>query len=66
MRVKAVKDIRVKIANDVYFLVMEGDEFDLPRSPKGVGWLSDGLVVPVREKKIETAVRTPQERAITR
>lgn len=66
MRVKAVKDIRVKIATDFYFLVCEGDEFDLPRYGKATEWLAAGLVVPVREEKIEMAVRTPQERAITR
>ena len=62
MKVKAVKDI-VGIVDGMMWCVCENAEFELP---EGVEWLAAGLVVPVREEKIETAVRTPQERAITR
>ena len=62
MKVRAVKDIVAIIEGEVW-CVCENAEFDLP---EGVEWLSKGLVVPVRENNIEKAVRTPQERAITR
>ena len=62
MRVKAVKDIPITER----YVIKKGSEFNLPRFPKAAEWLSAGLVVPVREEKIETAVREPQERAITR
>ena len=62
MKVRAVKDI-VGIVEGMMWCVCENAEFELP---EGVDWLSKELVVPVREKKIETAVREPQERAVTR
>ena len=62
MKVRAVKDI-VGIVEGMMWCVCENAEFELP---EGVDWLSKGLVVPVREKKIETAVREPQERTVTR
>ncbi len=62
MKVRAVKDI-VDIVEGMMWCVCENAEFELP---EGVDWLSKGSVVPVREKKIETAVREPQERAVTR
>ncbi len=62
MKVRAVKDI-VGIVEGMMWCVCENAEFALP---EGVDWLSKGSVVPVREKKIETAVREPQERAVTR
>ena len=65
MRVRAVMDFE-KTLNGIKWQVNKGSEFDLPRFPVALGWLSAGLVVPVREETIETAVRTPQERAITR
>ena len=65
MKVRAVKDFET-ILNGIKCKVSKGTEFDLPRFPKGVEWLAAGLVVPVREQKIETAVREPQERAVTR
>ena len=65
MKVRAVRDFE-RIIEGIKFQVSEGAEFDLPRYPKATEWLAVGLVVPVREKKIETAVRTPQEKAITR
>ncbi len=65
MKVRVVQDF-VTTIEGIRCQVSKGTEFDLPRFPKGAEWLSAGLVVPVREKKIETAVREPQERAITR
>ena len=65
MRVKAVKDFEMVLIG-VKLLVKKGSEFDLPRYGIASEWLQAGLVVPVREQAIETAVRTPQERAITR
>ena len=65
MRVRAVRDFE-RIIEGIKFLVSKDSEFDLPRFPKATQWLSAGLVVPVREQKIETAVREPQEREITR
>ncbi len=65
MKVRAVKDFET-ILDGIKVKINKDAEFDLPRFPKGVEWLQAGLVVPVREIKVETAVRTPQERAITR
>ena len=62
MKVKAVGDFTTVFEGRVYY-VDEGDEFDLP---EGARWLTAGLVVPVRERKVETAVRKPQEKAVTR
>ena len=65
MKVRAVKDFEM-LVNGIKFQVSKDAEFDLPYYPKGAELLSTGLVVPVREEKIETAIREPQERAVTR
>ena len=65
MRVRVVRDFET-ILNGIEVKINKDAEFDLPRFPKATEWLAAGLVVPVREKKVETAVREPQERAITR
>ena len=65
MKVRAVKDFET-ILNGIKMKIKKDAEFDIPKFPKGAEWLSAGLVVPVREEKIETAVRKPQERAVTR
>ena len=65
MRVKAVRDFETTIEG-IKWNVKSGSEFDIPRYGKATEWLQAGFVVPVREQIIETAVRTPQERAITR
>lgn len=62
MKVKAVGDFTAVVEGQVYY-VEEGEVFDLP---EGARWLTAGLVVPVRERKAETAVRKPQEKAVTR
>ena len=63
MKVRAVKDFDKEVEGTLW-IVVKGDRFDLPEGR--IDWLSAGLVVPGREKKLETAVREPQERAITR
>ena len=65
MKVRAVKDFEFEIEG-IKLQVSKGQEIDIPRYSKAAEWISAGLVVPVREEKIETAVRTPQERAVTR
>ncbi len=66
MRVKAVKDFPVIIDGESHE-IKKGTEFGLPiTNIWALELFAAGLVVPVREKKIETAVRKPQERAITR
>ena len=65
MRVRAVKDFETFL-NGIKLQVKKDAEFDLPIFPRSAEWLSAGLVVPVREDKVEMAVREPQERAITR
>ncbi len=65
MRVRAVKDFETFI-NGIKVEIHKDAEFDIPRFPRGAEWLSAGLVVPVREDKVEMAIRKPQERAITR
>ena len=62
MKVKAVKSFSYDFDGEIGH-IPEGKEFDLP---EGVDWLHAGLVVPVREEKIETATRKPQEKAVTR
>lgn len=64
MKVRAVKNFPV-IIDDQVCEIKEGCEFDLDKIDASV-WLATGLVVPVREEIVETAVRTPQERAIIR
>jgi hypothetical protein len=65
MKVRAVKDFET-ILNGIKVKINKDAEFDLPKFPKGAEWLSAGLVIPVRERKVETAVKKPQERAVTR
>jgi hypothetical protein len=65
MKVRAVKDFET-ILNGIKVKIEKDTEFDIPKFPKSAEWLSAGLVVPVRERKVETAVRKPQERAVTR
>ena len=65
MKVRAVKDFE-SFVNGIKWQVKKGAEIDIPRFPKATEWLSAGLVVPVREEKVETAIRKPQERAVTR
>ncbi len=66
MRVKAVKDIPV-IIDGKTSEIKKGTEFGLPITTVwALELFAAGLVVPVREKKIETAIREPQERAVTR
>ena len=65
MKVKAIRDFDA-ILNGIKLQVKIGAEFDLPRYPKATEWLAAGLVIPVREINIETAVRTPQERQVIR
>ena len=62
MKVRAVKDI-VDIVDGEMWCICENAELDLVDPSE---WLAAGLVVPVREKNIETAVRTPQERQVIR
>ena len=68
MRVRAVQDFPVTTDDGKDFEIKKGDEFDVPiKNYQQMEWIwSSGFVVPVRERKIETAVREPQERAITR
>ena len=67
MRVKALKDFPVIIDGEIHE-IKKGDEFNVPiTNYQQMEWIwSSGFVVPVREKKIETVVMEPQERAITR
>ena len=66
MKVRAVKDFPVIIDGKTHE-IKKGTEFGLPITTVwALELFSAGLVVPVREKKIETAVREPQERAVTR
>jgi hypothetical protein len=66
MRVRAVKDFPVIIDGETHD-IKKGTEFGLQISTVwALELFAAGLVVPVRERKIETAVREPQERAITR
>ena len=65
MKVRATMDFETTLEG-IKWQVKKDSEFDLPKYPKCAEWLQAGLVVPVREEKIETAVRKPQERAVTR